>query len=97
MPDSADGFVLPIPTTNFVALRELASLADNAWREHGALGCGASITDDVKPGETSSFSQVPIPLAPRPLGERWSRRSKSILRKSRKRQRVIKTRDARQL
>ncbi|HEX7037091.1 MAG TPA: DUF1428 domain-containing protein [Pseudomonadales bacterium] len=52
-----DGFVLPLPKKNVEAYREIADLAGQVWREHGALDYVECIADDVKPGELTSFPQ----------------------------------------
>jgi uncharacterized protein YbaA (DUF1428 family) len=52
-----DGFIAPIPKKNIEAYRELAELAAQVWREHGALEYREWIADDVKPGEVTSFPQ----------------------------------------
>lgn len=52
-----DGFVVPVPTRNLEAYRELASRSGAIWREHGALHYCECVADDVKSGELTSFPQ----------------------------------------
>ena len=53
-----DGFILPLPTSNIEAYREMASRAGQIWREHGALEFRECIAEDVKPGKLTSFPQA---------------------------------------
>ena len=52
-----DGFVLPLPTANVEAYREIAAKCGAIWREHGALEYRECIAEDVKPGKITSFPQ----------------------------------------
>lgn len=53
-----DGFVLAVPTANLDKYRELATLAGNVWKEHGALQYVEAVADDVQPGKVTSFPQA---------------------------------------
>ncbi len=67
-----DGFVLPVPTKNLDAYREMAKKASKIWREHGALEYRECVGDDLdvkfgvpftrqmkaKPGETIVFAWI---------------------------------------
>jgi uncharacterized protein YbaA (DUF1428 family) len=53
-----DGFVLPVPTANLDAYRDMARKAGRVWIEHGALEYHECVADDVKPGKTTSFPQA---------------------------------------
>jgi uncharacterized protein YbaA (DUF1428 family) len=53
-----DGFILPLPTSNIEAYREMATRAGQIWREHGALQFRECIAEDVKPGKLTSFPQA---------------------------------------
>jgi uncharacterized protein YbaA (DUF1428 family) len=53
-----DGFVLPVPTRNLEAYRQMAEKAGQLWKEHGALGYWECVGDDVKPGKVTSFPQA---------------------------------------
>jgi uncharacterized protein YbaA (DUF1428 family) len=52
-----DGFVVPVPTKNLDAYREMAKKAGTVWREYGALEYRECVADDVKSGEVTSFPQ----------------------------------------
>ena len=52
-----DGFVVPVPTKNLDAYRELAVKMGNIFKEHGALQFWECVGDDVKPGKVTSFPQ----------------------------------------
>jgi uncharacterized protein YbaA (DUF1428 family) len=52
-----DGFVVPVPTQNLDAYREMSQKAGAVWREYGALQYIECVADDVKPGEVTSFPQ----------------------------------------
>ncbi len=52
-----DGFVVPVPTKNIDAYREMSQKCGAIWREHGALQFRECIADDVKPGKWTSFPQ----------------------------------------
>ncbi|WP_254547201.1 DUF1428 domain-containing protein [Halomarina pelagica] len=44
-----DGFVIPIPTDELDAYREMASEAGQLWIEHGALEYFEGVGDDMEP------------------------------------------------
>jgi uncharacterized protein YbaA (DUF1428 family) len=50
-----DGFVIPVPTENKEAYRELAEVAAPIFREHGALSVVECWGDDVPDGKLTSF------------------------------------------
>lgn len=52
-----DGFVVPVPTKNLDAYREMSARCGAIWREHGALQYIECVADDVKPGKLTSFPQ----------------------------------------
>ena len=52
-----DGYVVPVPTRNLEAYREIAERAGRIWKEHGALQVCECAADDVKPGKLTSFPQ----------------------------------------
>jgi uncharacterized protein YbaA (DUF1428 family) len=52
-----DGLVIPVPKANLEAYRRMAEDAGKVWREYGALAYTECVTDDVKPGEVTSFPQ----------------------------------------
>lgn len=52
-----DGFIVPVPKTNIVAYREMATKAGQVWKEYGALEFHECQADDVKTGELTSFPQ----------------------------------------
>jgi uncharacterized protein YbaA (DUF1428 family) len=52
-----DGFIIPLPTKNFEAYKEMATTCGKIWREHGALSYHECIAEDVKPGKLTSFPQ----------------------------------------
>jgi uncharacterized protein YbaA (DUF1428 family) len=53
-----DGFVLAVPQDKLPAYREMATLAGQVWKEHGALEYRECVADDVKPGKHTSFPQA---------------------------------------
>jgi uncharacterized protein YbaA (DUF1428 family) len=53
-----DGFVLAVPRTNLEAYRDLARLAAQVWKEHGALAYVEAEADDVPYGELTSFPRA---------------------------------------
>ncbi|AKJ27391.1 DUF1428 domain-containing protein [Caldimonas brevitalea] len=57
MPQYVDGFVVPVPTANLDAYRNMAERAGKVWIEHGARQYVECVADDVKPGEVTSFPQ----------------------------------------
>jgi uncharacterized protein YbaA (DUF1428 family) len=50
-----DGFVVPVPTSNREAYRELASKMAKVFREHGATRVIEAFGDDVPKGEVTDF------------------------------------------
>jgi uncharacterized protein YbaA (DUF1428 family) len=52
-----DGFVVPVPTKNLAAYRQMARKAGKVWREYGALAYCECVADDVKVGKLTSFPQ----------------------------------------
>lgn len=52
-----DGFVVPVPTRNLDAYRQIAERAGRLWIEHGALQYWECVADDVEPGKLTSFPQ----------------------------------------
>ncbi|QLG28502.1 DUF1428 domain-containing protein [Halorarum halophilum] len=44
-----DGFVLPVPSDNLDAYREMADEAGKLWIEHGALEYFEGVGDDMEP------------------------------------------------
>lgn len=49
MPNYVDGFVLPVPTKNLTAYREMAAKAAKLFREHGALEVRECFCEDPNP------------------------------------------------
>lgn len=58
MPHYVDGYVLPVPLDKLDAYRQMAELAAQVWKEHGALAYFEGVADDVKPGKLTSFPQA---------------------------------------
>jgi uncharacterized protein YbaA (DUF1428 family) len=52
-----DGFVIPVPKNKLDAYLEMARSAAAIWREHGAIEFRECVSDDVKPGQLTSFPQ----------------------------------------
>lgn len=52
-----DGFVIPVPKSKLDDYKKFAQLANDIWREYGALDYKEWIADDVKPGKLTSFPQ----------------------------------------
>lgn len=50
-----DGFILPVPVSEFDAYIESAELGRTIWMEHGALAYVEAKADDVPDGEITSF------------------------------------------
>lgn len=50
-----DGFVVAVPTANRAAYEEMARLAGEVWKEHGALAYVECWGDDTPFGEVTSF------------------------------------------
>lgn len=53
-----DGFVLAVPKANLEAYKEVARIAGEVWKEHGALAYVECIGDDVPMGELTSFPRA---------------------------------------
>jgi uncharacterized protein YbaA (DUF1428 family) len=54
-----DGYVLPVPTKNLDAYREMAEKAGKIWMEHGALEYKECVADDVEDkGFGATFPQT---------------------------------------
>jgi uncharacterized protein YbaA (DUF1428 family) len=53
-----DGFVLAVPKANLDAYKELARLAGEVWKEHGAIDYVECVGDDVPYGELTSFPRA---------------------------------------
>ncbi|MDQ8181696.1 DUF1428 domain-containing protein [Pelagicoccus sp. SDUM812005] len=73
MSEYIDGFVIPLPKNKLESYRKMAEVANQVWREHGALdyrecigedleakeGCGSFLAGlNVKDGETVAFSWI---------------------------------------
>lgn len=52
-----DGFVIPVPKNKLDAYLEMARNAATIWRDHGAIEFRECVSDDVKPGQLTSFPQ----------------------------------------
>lgn len=52
-----DGFIVPVPKNKIDDYKKAAQLANDVWREYGALDYKEWIADDVKPGKLTSFPQ----------------------------------------
>jgi uncharacterized protein YbaA (DUF1428 family) len=57
MPKYVDGFVIPVPRTRLEDYKKMAVLGSQVWRDHGALEYRECISEDVKPGQLTSFPQ----------------------------------------
>jgi uncharacterized protein YbaA (DUF1428 family) len=53
-----DGFVLAVPKQKMEDYKQLARLAGDIWKEHGALAYVECIGDDVPYGELTSFPRA---------------------------------------
>jgi len=53
-----DGFVLPVPTANREAYRQLAERAAAVFKQHGALSVTECWGDDVPEGKLTSFTMA---------------------------------------
>lgn len=53
-----DGFVLAVPKRNLEAYREMATLAGQVWKDHGAIDFVECVGDDVPYGELTSFPRA---------------------------------------
>ena len=50
-----DGFIVAVPKTKLDAYKQLARLAGDVWKEHGATAFVECTGDDVPFGERTSF------------------------------------------
>jgi uncharacterized protein YbaA (DUF1428 family) len=50
-----DGYVLPVPTKNLAAYRQMAAKAAKIWRKYGALEFRECAGDDLKTIKVRSF------------------------------------------
>jgi uncharacterized protein YbaA (DUF1428 family) len=50
-----DGYVLPVPTKNLAAYRQMAAKAAKIWRKYGALEFRECVGDDLKTIKVRSF------------------------------------------
>ena len=53
-----DGFVLAVPKDQLEAYKDMARLAGQVWKEHGAIDYVETIGDDVPYGEVTSFPRA---------------------------------------
>lgn len=53
-----DGFVAPVPKAKLEEYKAFARLAQQVWREYGALDYREWIADDVPMGEVTSFPRA---------------------------------------
>ena len=53
-----DGFLLAVPKQKLDAYREMAKLAGEVWKDHGALAYVECLADDVPYGELTSFPRA---------------------------------------
>ncbi|MDX9741964.1 MAG: DUF1428 family protein [Gammaproteobacteria bacterium] len=53
-----DGFVVPVKKARVDEYKKLAELADEVWREHGAIAYVECLADDVPDGELTSFPRA---------------------------------------
>jgi uncharacterized protein YbaA (DUF1428 family) len=53
-----DGFVLAVPKANLDAYKDLARMAGDVWKDHGAIDYVEAIGDDVPYGELTSFPRA---------------------------------------
>jgi uncharacterized protein YbaA (DUF1428 family) len=53
-----DGFVLPVPKDKLDEYKDMAKLAGQVWKDHGALAYVECLAEDVKPGVHTSFPQA---------------------------------------
>lgn len=53
-----DGFVLAVPKDKLEVYKELARIAGQVWKEHGALEYVECVGDDVPYGELTSFPRA---------------------------------------
>ena len=52
-----DGFVIPVHKDKLEAYLDMARKCAVIWREHGAIQFRECVSDDVKPGQWTSFPQ----------------------------------------
>lgn len=53
-----DGFLVPVKKSRVEEYKKLAALAEQVWREHGAIGFVECMADDVPLGEVTSFPRA---------------------------------------
>ena len=53
-----DGFVVAVPKKNIEAYKEMARVAGEVWKEHGAINYVECMADDVPYGELTSFPRA---------------------------------------
>ena len=53
-----DGFVLAVPKDKLDSYKELARVAGEVWKEHGAIDYVECVGDDVPYGELTSFPRA---------------------------------------
>jgi uncharacterized protein YbaA (DUF1428 family) len=53
-----DGFVVPVKKERVEEYKQLASLAEGIWREHGAIDYVECLADDVSHGDVTSFPRA---------------------------------------
>lgn len=53
-----DGFIIAVPKANLERYKEMARLASEVWKEHGALTVVECVGDDVPYGELTSFPRA---------------------------------------
>ncbi len=53
-----DGFVVPVPKDKLADYKKISRKMGKVWREYGALEFRECVSDDVKPGKTTSFPQA---------------------------------------
>jgi uncharacterized protein YbaA (DUF1428 family) len=53
-----DGFVIPVPTRNLDAYREMATKASLVWKEHGALQYIEAVGDDLEVKDVTPFPRL---------------------------------------
>ncbi len=50
-----DGYVVPVPKDRLGDYKELATVASQVWKDHGALSYVECVADDVSWGKQTSF------------------------------------------
>jgi len=53
-----DGFIVAVPKQQLEAYKELARVAGDVWKSHGALSYVECVADDVPYGELTSFPRA---------------------------------------